>query len=67
MVTLDGNATMTYEVQSSSAPSIFTGIFSAFMKLAYALPFTILGFSLVVTPIGLTQTHLFSSLEGFQC
>lgn len=67
MVTLDGNATMAYDVQSPPAPpSIITGMLGAFMKLAYALPFAIVGFSLFVTPIGLLQTHLFSSPDGFR-
>lgn len=66
MVKLDGDTTTSYEVQPPPAPpSIITGMLSAFMKLAYALPFAIAGFSLFFTPIGLLQTHLFSSPEGF--
>ena len=68
MVTLDGNVTITHKVQQTPpAPSsIVTGMIGAFMKLAYALPFAIAGFGLFVTPMGLLQTHLFSSPGGFR-
>ena len=67
MVKLDGNTTTRYEVQPPPAPpSIIVGMLSAVMKLAYAFPFAVAGFSLFVTPMGLLQTHLFSSPEGFR-
>ena len=68
MVKLDGDNTTSYGVQPPPAPpSIITGMLSDFMKLAYALPFAIAGFSLFFTPIGLLQTHLFFHLKDFMC
>jgi len=67
MVKIDGDTTTSYEVQPPPAPpSIITGMLGAFMKLAYALPFAMAGFSLFVTPMGLLQTPLFSSPEGLR-
>ena len=68
MVELFGNGTTrSYEIENPSPdPDIFTSIFAAAMRVAFALPFAIAGIGLVSVPIGLLQTHLFVPPEGFR-
>ena len=68
MVEMFGNGTTrSYEIENPSPdPDIFTSIFAAAMRVAFALPFAIAGIGLVSVPIGLLQTHLFVPPEGFR-
>jgi len=68
MVELFGNGTTrSFEIENPSPdPDIFTSIFAAGMRVAFALPFAIAGLGLVSVPIGLLQTHLFVPPEGFR-
>ena len=68
MVELFGNGTTrSFEIENPSPdPDIFTSIFAAAMRVAFALPFAIAGLGLVSVPIGLLQTHLFVPPEGFR-
>ena len=57
MVNLDGNTTTRYEIQPPpSPPAIIVGMMGASMKLAFALPFALSGFSIFVGFIGLYET-----------
>ncbi len=68
MVELFGNgSTRSFEIENPAPdPDIFTSIFAAGMRVAFALPFAIAGLGLVAAPIGLLQTHLFVPPEGFR-
>jgi len=68
MVELFGNGSVrNFEVENPSPdPDIFTSIFAAGMRVAFALPFAIAGLGLVGAPIGFLQTHLFVPPEGFR-
>ncbi len=68
MVELFGNgSTRSFEIENPAPdPDIFTSIFAAGMRVAFALPFAIAGLGLVAAPIGLLQTHLLVPPDGFR-
>ncbi|QLH07365.1 hypothetical protein [Nitrosopumilus ureiphilus] len=67
MVELFGNGTTrSFEIENPSPdPDVFTSIFAAGMRVAFALPFAIAGLGLISAPIGFLQTRLFVPPEGF--
>ena len=68
MVELFGNGTTrSFEVENPAPdPDVFTSIFAAGMRFAFALPFAIAGLGLVSVPIGLFQNNFVIPPEGFR-
>ena len=68
MVKLDGNGTVTrYQVPNPAPdPDIFTSIFAAMDRFAFALPFAIAGLGIIGGPMALITTSFVIPPEGYR-